>query len=72
MAEESARKYKAGGDKKHPEVSLLLGSVMARKEDYSGAAQQLRDYLALVPTAPNANELQAQITRYEQLSLAKK
>ena len=72
VAEESARKYKAGGDKKHPEVSLLLGSVMARKEDYSGAAQQLRDYLALVPTAPNANELQAQITRYEQLSLAKK
>jgi tetratricopeptide (TPR) repeat protein len=72
VAEESARKYKAGGDKKHPEVSLLLGSVMARKEDYSGAAQQLKDYLALVPNAPNANELQAQISRYEQLSVAKK
>jgi tetratricopeptide (TPR) repeat protein len=72
VAEESARKYKAGGDRKHPEVSLLLGSVLARKENYSGAAQQLRDYLAMVPTAPNANELQAKITQYDQLSLAKK
>lgn len=72
VAEESARKYKAGGDRKHPEVSLLLGSILARKEDYSGAAQQLKDYLALVPTAPNANELQDQINRYEQLSVAKK
>jgi TolA-binding protein len=72
VAEESARKYKAGGDRKHPEVSLLLGSVLARKENYSGAAQQLRDYLAMVPTAPNANELQAKITQYDQLSVAKK
>jgi tetratricopeptide (TPR) repeat protein len=72
VAEESARKYKAGGDRKHPEVSLLLGSVLARKEDYSGAAQQLRDYLAMVPTAANANELQAKISQYDQLSLAKK
>jgi tetratricopeptide (TPR) repeat protein len=72
VAEESARKYKAGGDKKHPEVSLLLGSILARKEDYSGAAQQLRDYLAAVPMAPNAAELQTKISQYDQLSLAKK
>lgn len=72
LAEENARKYKAGGDHKHPEVSLLLGSVLARKEDYAGAAQQLRDYLALYPSAPNANELQEQVKQYEQLSVAKK
>jgi tetratricopeptide (TPR) repeat protein len=72
LAEASARKYKTSADTKHPEVSLLLASVLARKEDYSGAAQQLRDYLTLVPTAPNANELQAQIKQYEQLSVAKK
>jgi Flp pilus assembly protein TadD len=72
VAEESARRYKIGGDAKHPEVSLLLGSILARKRDYSGAAQQLRDYLALVPNPPNANELQNQINRYEQLSLARK
>jgi tetratricopeptide (TPR) repeat protein len=72
VAEVSARKYKAGGDRKHPEVSLLLGSILARKEDYSAAAQQLRDYLAMVPTAANANELQARISQYDQLSLAKK
>jgi len=72
LAEASARKYKASADTKHPEVSLLLASVLARKEDYSGAAQQLRDFLTLVPTAPNANELQAQIKKYEDLSVAKK
>ncbi len=72
LAEASARKYKAGTDRKHPEVSLLLASVLARKEDYAGAAQQLKDFLALVPTAPNANELETQIKQYEQLSMAKK
>ncbi len=72
LAEASARKYKASADRKHPEVSLLLASVLARKEDYAGAAQQLKDFLALVPNAPNANELQAQIKQYEQLSMAKK
>ena len=72
LAEESARKYKAGGDRKHPEVSLLLGSIMARKEDYASAAQQLKDYLAAVPNPPNANELQEQISQYEKLGLAKK
>lgn len=72
VAEESARKYKASADHKHPEVSLLLGSILARKEDYSGAAQQLRDYLASVPDASNANELQTKIKQYDQLSMAKK
>jgi len=72
VAEESARKYKASSDHKHPEVSLLLGSILARKEDYSGAAQQLRDYLASAPNAPNANELQTKIKQYDQLSMAKK
>jgi len=72
LAEASARKYKASTDRKHPEVSLLLASVLARKEDYSGAAQQLKDYLAAIPNPPNANELQAQIKQYEQLSMAKK
>jgi tetratricopeptide (TPR) repeat protein len=72
VAEQTARKYKASGDKKHPEVSLLLGSILARKEDYAGAAQQLRDYLAEVPMAPNAAELQTKITQYDQLSVAKK
>jgi tetratricopeptide (TPR) repeat protein len=72
LAELSARKYKSGADRKHPEVSLLLGSLLARKEDYAGAARQLRDYLALVPDAPNASDLQGQIIRYEQLSVAKK
>jgi tetratricopeptide (TPR) repeat protein len=72
VAEESARKYKAGGDRKHPEVSLLLASIMARKEDYASAAQQLRDYMAAVPDPPNVNELQEQISQYEKLSLARK
>lgn len=72
-AEDSAKKFKAGDTQHlHPEVSLLLSNLLAQKRDFAGAAQQIRDYLTLVPSAPNAGELQAKAKEYDGLSLSKK
>jgi tetratricopeptide (TPR) repeat protein len=72
-AEESARKYKTlDTEHKHPDVALLLSNLLLQKNDYTGAAQQIRDYLALVPNAPNAEELKARAKSLEDLSVAGK
>lgn len=72
-AEDSAKKFKAGDTQHlHPEVSLLLSNLLAQKRDFAGAAQQIRDYLVIVPNPPNANELEAKAKQYESLSVSKK
>lgn len=72
IAEESAKKYKSiDGEHRHPEVSLLLSSILAQKHDFAGAAQQIRDYLALMPNATDAAELQAKEKSYEGMSVSK-
>lgn len=71
-AEESAKKYKSlDGEHRHPEVSLLLSNILVQKHDFAGAAQQIRDYLTVVPNATDAAELQAKAKSYEDLSLSK-
>jgi tetratricopeptide (TPR) repeat protein len=73
MAEESARKFKAADNQHiHPEVSLLLSNILAQKQDFAGAAQQIRDYLLLVPNASDAAQLDAKAKEYEGLSVSKK
>jgi Tfp pilus assembly protein PilF len=72
-AEESARKYKKIDiEHKHPDVSLLLSNLLEQKNDFANAAQQIRDYLAVVPNAANAEELKARAKSLEDMSLAKK
>lgn len=75
-AEESAKKFRSmDGAHTHPEVLLLLSNILALKQDFSGAAQEIRDYLVLVPNPsnpPNAAELTAKAKEYDQLSVAKK
>lgn len=72
-AEDSARKFKAADkEHSHPEVLLLLSNLQAQKNDFTGAAQQIRDYLALVPNAANAGELESKAKEYEGLSVSKK
>lgn len=68
-AEKSARKF-ASLDTSHqrPDVSLLLGDILARKHDYAGAAQQMREYLSVTPGAPNAERIRAEAKRMEDLS----
>ncbi len=73
LAEQSARKYKTlDTEHKHPDVVLLLSNLLLEKQDYAGAAQQIRDYLAIVPNAPNAEELKARAKKLDDLSVASK
>jgi len=72
-AEESARKYKKlDVEHKHPDVALLLSNLLSQKNDFAGAAQQIRDYLAIMPDAPNAEELKTRAKALEDMSMAKK
>lgn len=70
-AEESAKKFKTADTQHgHPDVCLLLSHIFMRKQDYAGAAREIRDYLAIVPEAPDAESLKVQAQRLEELSVA--
>ncbi len=72
-AEESALKFKSlDTAHSHPDVCLLLSYILSRKRDYSAAAQQIQDYLTLVPEAPNAESLKADAKRLQDLSTSAK
>jgi hypothetical protein len=72
-AEDSARKFKAlDTQHAHPDVCLLLSYVLSRKQDYAGAAHEIRDYLAAAPNSPDAEQLKADAKRYEDLSVSAK
>jgi len=72
-AEDSARKFKAlDTQHAHPDVCLLLSYVLSRKQDYAGAAREIRDYLAVSPNSPDAEQLKADAKRYEDLSVSAK
>jgi hypothetical protein len=72
-AEDSARKFKAlDAQHAHPDVCLLLSYVLSRKQDYAGAAHEIRDYLAAAPNSPDAEQLKADAKRYEDLSVSAK
>ena len=71
-AEESARKYKTlDTEHRHPDICLLLGEILTRKQDYAGALQEMRDFLAISPGAANAEEVKAKAKTLEEISLAK-
>ena len=70
-AEESAKKYKTlDTQHNHPDVCLLLSHIFVRKQDYAGAAREIREYLALAPEAPEAESLKVQAQRLEELSVS--
>lgn len=72
-AEENAKKFKElDNNHSHPDIMLLLSLLLERRLDYPGAAQQLREYLAAAPSAPNAEALRAKAKRLEDLSVAQK
>jgi Tfp pilus assembly protein PilF len=72
-AEESARKFKAVDTQhEHPDVCLLLSNVYARKKDYAGAAREIREFLAAMPNAPDAEALNTEAKRFEELSVSAK
>jgi Tfp pilus assembly protein PilF len=72
-AEENARKFKAlDTQHSHPDVCLLLSYVLSAKQDYAGAAHEIRDYLAIAPNSPDAESLNKDAKRYEDLSVSAK
>ncbi|HJT86494.1 MAG TPA: tetratricopeptide repeat protein, partial [Bryobacteraceae bacterium] len=65
-AEQSARQAQKL-DTRHqiPQVSYLLGVILAERKDYTTAAQQLRDYLRFAPQAQDAAAVRAQLADIE-------
>jgi Tfp pilus assembly protein PilF len=72
-AEESGKKFKAlDTQHSHPDVCLLLSYIFSRKQDYAGAAREIRDFLAASPNAPDAEALKTEAKRFEDLSVSAK
>ena len=65
-AEKSAREGLSRDSAHHyPASSHVLGLVLAQKHDYSGSAQNLRDYLHYAPDAPDSAEVKKQLDEIE-------
>jgi len=67
-AEKSARKGETlGVQRSFPQVSLLLGVMLADRGAYVDAAEQLRAYLKAAPTSPNADKVRERLAEVEKL-----
>jgi tetratricopeptide (TPR) repeat protein len=67
-AEKSARQLqKLDTGHRFPIVDRILASVLADRKDYSGAAQQMRDYLKVAGTAKDADEVRGQLQQLEKI-----
>jgi tetratricopeptide (TPR) repeat protein len=51
-----------------PKSWQLLGLILAARHDYSGAAGQMREYLRVAPSAPDAATVRSQLAEYERLT----
>jgi Tfp pilus assembly protein PilF len=72
-AEETARKFRTLDTEHHrPDAALLLSRILEQKKDYKGAAQQIREYLAMAPNDPGADKLKAQMQHLDELSESSK
>jgi tetratricopeptide (TPR) repeat protein len=68
QAAKSARKGEMlGAQRNFPQLSLLLGLMLANRQEYAEAAEQLRSYLKAAPTAPNAEKVRQQLAELEKL-----
>jgi tetratricopeptide (TPR) repeat protein len=52
---------------KNPMIDQLLGMALAQKHDFAGAAEELRTYLKLAPTAADFTSVKAQLAKIEEL-----
>jgi len=65
-AEENAREAaKMDPNHKNPRVTALLGVILAQKQDFKGAAEQMRSYLKLAPNAQDADKVREQLAQIE-------
>ncbi|MBZ5723558.1 MAG: tetratricopeptide repeat protein [Acidobacteriia bacterium] len=68
-AEKSVRQaLKLDTQHQYPKSFHLLGLILVRHQDYSGAAEQFRTYLQLAPDAPDAAAVRSQLAAMEKVS----
>ena len=67
-AEKSARQLqKLDTEHHYPVADRIIASVLADRKDYSGAAQEMRNYLKVAGTAKDADEVRGQLQQLEKL-----
>lgn len=70
-AEKSARQgIQADVEHRIPKLEYLLGIILARKHDFQGATEHMRNYVRLAPKAPDVAQVNEQIAKIEKLSSA--
>jgi tetratricopeptide (TPR) repeat protein len=68
-AEKSAREAEKLDTQHHyPQASHLLGVILAQRQDYTGAASEMRTYLKFASGAADAATVRAQLDQLEKLS----
>jgi tetratricopeptide (TPR) repeat protein len=68
-AEKSAREgQKLDSEHRIPKIDQVLGVILARKQDFSGATEQLRNYLKFAPQAQDAEMVRNQLTEWEKVA----
>jgi regulator of sirC expression with transglutaminase-like and TPR domain len=66
IAEEHAREAaKIDANHRNPKINHLLGVILAEKQDYKGAAENMRLYLQLNPNASDALVVKQQLGEIE-------
>lgn len=71
-AEKSALEGKKIDSRKSiPKMDHVLGIILANKQDYSGAAQYMKSYLAAAPNASDADLVKKQLAEVEKTLAAK-
>jgi tetratricopeptide (TPR) repeat protein len=67
-AEKSALEAeKLDTEHRYPQVSHLLGVILAQRQDYTGAAGEMRNYLKFAPGARDAATVRGQLDQLEKL-----
>ena len=70
-AEQSARRAeKLDTRHKFPQVSRLLGLILAGRREYAAAANEFRDYLKFAPGVTDADAVRSQLADIERLAAA--
>ncbi|HKW26856.1 MAG TPA: tetratricopeptide repeat protein [Terriglobales bacterium] len=68
-AEKSARRgIQTDVEHRIPKLEYLLGVILARKHDFQGATEHMRNYVHLAPKAPDVAQVNEQIAKIEKLS----
>lgn len=69
VAEKSARQgIQTDVEHRIPKLEYVLGAILARRHDFQGAAEHMRNYVRLAPKAEDIAQVNEQIAKLEKLS----